>query len=151
MFDDCITEFVLTDVYGCCFSSGNEGLFRGTIFPKKPTFSLLEKEDLREVIEEGKRTATCESEFIAHLAKYGVSVTRSKTEYSYLHPEKKKAIRGLKLGQNYTKSEVLNAIEKHGNRTNGNTAYDVAGNERTGQTTYQNRFAQIRRLLAFNI
>ena len=100
------------------------------------------KEDLREVIEEGKRTATCESEFIAHLAKYGVSVTRSKTEYSYLHPEKKKAIRGLKLGQNYTKSEVLNVIEKHGNRTNGNTAYDVAGNERTGQTTYQNRFAQ---------
>ena len=38
------------------------------------------KEDLREVIEEGKRTATCESEFIAHLAKYGVNVTRSKTE-----------------------------------------------------------------------
>ena len=100
------------------------------------------KEDLREVIEEGKRTATSECEFIAHLAKYGVSVTRSKTEYSYLHPEKKKAIRGLKLGQNYTKSEVLNVIEKHGNRTNGNTAYDVAGNERTGQTTYQNRFAQ---------
>lgn len=100
------------------------------------------KEDLREVIEEGKRTATCESEFIAHLAKYGVSVTRSKTEYSYLHPEKKKAIRGLKLGQNYTKREVLNVIEKHGNRTNGNTAYDVAGNERTGQAAYQNRFAQ---------
>lgn len=100
------------------------------------------KEDLREVIEEGKRTATSESEFIAHLAKYGVSVTRSKTEYSYLHPEKKKAIRGLKLGENYTKSEVLNVIEKHGNRTNGNTAYDVAGNERTGQTAYQNRFAQ---------
>ena len=100
------------------------------------------KEDLREVIEEGKRTATSESEFIAHLAKYGVSVTRSKTEYSYLHPEKKKAIRGLNLGQNYTKREVLNVIEKHGNRTNGNTAYDVAGNERTGQTAYQNRFAQ---------
>ena len=100
------------------------------------------KEDLREVIEEGKRTATCESEFIAHLAKYGVSVTRSKTEYSYLHPEKQKAIRGLKLGQNYTKSEVLNVIEKHGNRTNGNTACDVAGNERTGQAAYQNRFAQ---------
>ena len=100
------------------------------------------KEDLREVIEEGKRTATCESEFIAHLAKYGVNVTRSKTEYSYLHPEKKKAIRGLKLGQNYTKSEVLNVIEKHGNRTNGNTACDVTGNERTGQTAYQNRFAQ---------
>ena len=74
------------------------------------------KEDLREVIEEGKRTATCESEFIAHLAKYGVSVTRSKIEYSYLHPEKKKAIRAMKLRQNYTKREVLNVIENHGNR-----------------------------------
>lgn len=31
-------------LYGCCFSSGNEGLFCGTIFPKKPTFSLLEKD-----------------------------------------------------------------------------------------------------------
>ena len=30
--------------YGCCFSSGNEGLFCGTIFSKKPTFSLLEKD-----------------------------------------------------------------------------------------------------------
>lgn len=100
------------------------------------------KEDLREVIEEGKLLASDESEFFAHLAKYGVSVTRSKTEYSYLHPEKKKAIRGLKLGQNYTKSEVLNVIEKYGNRTNCNTACDVAGNERTGQAAYQNRFTQ---------
>ena len=31
-------------LYGCCFSSGNEGLFCGTIFPKKPIFSLLEKD-----------------------------------------------------------------------------------------------------------
>ena len=31
-------------LYDCCFSSGNEGLFCGTIFPKKPTFSLLEKD-----------------------------------------------------------------------------------------------------------
>ena len=31
-------------LYGCCFSSGNEELFCDTIFPKKPTFSLLEKD-----------------------------------------------------------------------------------------------------------
>ena len=31
-------------LYGCCFLLGNEGLFCGTIFPKKPTFSLLEKD-----------------------------------------------------------------------------------------------------------
>lgn len=31
-------------LYGCCFSSGNEELFCDAIFPKKPTFSLLEKD-----------------------------------------------------------------------------------------------------------
>lgn len=55
------------------------------------------KEDLREVIEEAKQVATTQEEFIAHLKLYGVEATRSKTEYSFLHPEKKKAIRGLKL------------------------------------------------------
>lgn len=50
------------------------------------------KEDLREVIEEAKRVSSTQEEFISHLALYGVSVTRSKTEYSYLHPQKKKSI-----------------------------------------------------------
>ena len=72
------------------------------------------KEDLREVIEEGKLLASDKSEFFAHLAKYRVKVTRSGKDYSYLHPEKSKAIRGQKLGDNYTKREVLSVIEKHG-------------------------------------
>ena len=72
------------------------------------------KEELREVIEEGKLLASDESEFFAHLAKYGVKVTRSGKDYSYLHPEKSKAIRGQKLGNNYTKREVLSVIEKYG-------------------------------------
>ena len=77
------------------------------------------KEDLREVIEEAKQIATTQEEFISHLALYGVSVTRSKTEYSFLHPEKKKAIRGLKLGNNYTKKEIDIVIETNRNRNNG--------------------------------
>ncbi len=68
------------------------------------------KEDLREVIEEAKRSSSTQEEFISHLALYGVTVTRSKTEYSYLHPQKKKAIRGLKLGNNYTKKAFDNPI-----------------------------------------
>ena len=40
------------------------------------------KEELREVIEEGKLLASDESEFFAHLAKYGVKVTRSGKAYS---------------------------------------------------------------------
>ncbi len=78
------------------------------------------KEDLREVIEEAKRVSTTQEEFISHLALYGVSVTRSKTEYSFLHPQKKKAIRGLKLGNNYTKKEIDIVIETNRNGNNGN-------------------------------
>lgn len=77
------------------------------------------KEDLREVIEEAKQTSTTQEEFIAHLKLYGVEVTRSKTEYSFLHPEKKKAIRGLKLGNNYTKKEIDIVIEQNRHRRNG--------------------------------
>ncbi len=68
------------------------------------------KEELREVIEEGKMLATSEDEFISHLADYGVKITRNGKDYSYLHPQKNKAIRGLKLGANYTKTEVLKTI-----------------------------------------
>ena len=108
------------------------------------------KEDLREVIEEAKRTVTTESEFIAHLKKYGVQVTRSKTEYSYLHPEKKKAIRGRNLGENYTKNEVLNVISKQRNGADGNaacrTTNEECGTQRTdGQRTTQRSVGDIER------
>ena len=72
--------------------------------------------------------ASDESEFFDHLAKYGVTVTRSGKDYSYLHPEKSKAIRGQKLGNNYTKREVLSVIEKYGNRTGGYAVGTVAEN-----------------------
>lgn len=88
------------------------------------------KEELREVIEEGKLLATSEEAFIAHLADYGVRITRSGKDYSYLHPQKSKAIRGQKLGDNYTKTEVLNGIAKHKNRTDGYSAATITGNQR---------------------
>ena len=89
------------------------------------------KEDLREVIEEAKRSSSTQEEFIAHLALYGVSVTRSKTEYSYLHPQKKKAIRGLKLGNNYTKKEIDIVIEHNRHGRSGNPTRSITGDERT--------------------
>ncbi len=89
------------------------------------------KEDLREVIEEAKHSSSTQEEFISHLALYGVSVTRSKTEYSYLHPQKKKAIRGLKLGNNYTKKEIDIVIKTNRNRNNGKAVGTITGNERT--------------------
>lgn len=91
------------------------------------------KEDLREVIEEAKRNSTTQEEFRSHLALYGVSVTRSKTEYSFLHPQKKKAIRGLKLGNNYTKKEIDIVIEqnRHGQ---GGDAVGRFGRNRVRET-----------------
>ena len=88
------------------------------------------KEELREVIEEGKMLATSEEEFISHLADYGVKITRSGKDYSYLHPQKSKAIRGQKLGDNYTKTEVLNGIAKHKNGADGYPAATITENQR---------------------
>ena len=79
------------------------------------------KEELREVIEEAKQQATTEAEFISHLALYGVTLTRSKTEYSYLHPQKQKAIRGKKLGNNYMKGTILDVITANRHRANSHT------------------------------
>ena len=108
------------------------------------------KEELREVIEEGKLLASEESEFFAHLAKYGVKVTRSGKDYSYLHPEKSKAVRGQKLGDNYTKREVLSVIEKHGNRTGGYAVGTVAENQRdteggNGKRTFERGVGDLER------
>ena len=108
------------------------------------------KEDLREVIEEGKLLVSDESEFFAHLAKYGVKVTRSGKDYSYLHPEKSKAIRGQKLGDNYTKREVLSVIEKYGNRTGGFAVGTVAEDQRdteggNGKRTFERGVGDLKR------
>lgn len=110
------------------------------------------KEELREVIEEAKQQTATEQEFIAHLALYGVTLTRSKTEYSYLHPKKKKPIRGAKLGENYTKTEVMNVIDKNGYGTSGNAVGTVAGSERdtkgrNGQRSTQRSVGDIEREL----
>ena len=93
-----------------------------------------------------------EEEFIAHLSLYGVTLNRTKTEYSYLHPKKKKPIRGAKLGENYTKKEILNGINK--NRYGG-TSNSVIGNRETygcvqgydGQPTTSRSIGEIEREL----
>ena len=75
------------------------------------------KEELREVIQEGITVSHSEHEFISYLhSNYGVEITRNGKDFSYLHPQKKKAIRGERLGSNYTKSEVLNRIGKQNYR-----------------------------------
>ena len=74
------------------------------------------KEELREVIAEATKNSTTPDNFKDYLEKcYGVKITRDGKDYSYLHPEQQKPIRGEKLGTNYTKKEILRKIDEQNN------------------------------------
>ena len=69
------------------------------------------KEELREVIAEAVKKTKSSEAFKKYLDEcYGVKITRDGKDYSYLHPNKQKPIRGERLGTNYTKSEVIKRI-----------------------------------------
>ncbi len=75
------------------------------------------KEELREVIAEAVKKTDTPDKFKEYLEKcYGVKITRDGKDYSYLHPEKQKPIRGEKLGINYTKKEIIRKIDEQNNR-----------------------------------
>lgn len=93
------------------------------------------KEELREVIVEAIGKSKDEREFKDYLKVcYGVEITRSGKDYSYLHPQKQKPIRGAKLGTNYTKSEVLRKLGEQNNRQKS-TANNGRRNGSVGQST----------------
>lgn len=74
------------------------------------------KEELREVIAEATKNTRTLDKFKEYLEKcYGVKITRDGKDFSYLHPEKQKPIRGEKLGTNYKKMEVLKQIVEQNN------------------------------------
>ena len=74
------------------------------------------KEELREVIAEAVKKTKSPEAFKDYLNKcYGVKITRDGKDYSYLHPEKQKPIRGERLETNYTKSEVIKRIGEQNN------------------------------------
>ena len=75
------------------------------------------KEELREVIAEGIKNSKTPEAFKEYLDQcYGVKITRDGKDYSYLHPERQKPVRGAKLGENYTKTEVIKRIGKQNYR-----------------------------------
>lgn len=100
------------------------------------------KEELREVIQESNGQAHNEQEFKDYLKRcYDVEITRSGKDFSYLHPQKQKAIRGQRLGENYTKSEVLKRIGKQNHRQKSATDSRGRGRNIHGQSrTYQTQF-----------
>ena len=105
------------------------------------------KEELREVIQEAVGKCKTADEFKEYLDScYGVKITQDGKDYSYLHPQKKKPIRGEKLGTNYTKKEILRKLGEQTNRQksaahsgrNGNYRGQSAGTRivRTGTATH---------------
>ena len=69
------------------------------------------KEELRDVIVEAVKKTKSPEAFKKYLDEcYGVKIMRDGKDYSYLHPEKQKPVRGAKLGENYTKTEVIKRI-----------------------------------------
>ena len=105
------------------------------------------KEELREVIAEAVKKTKSPEAFKDYLNKcYGIKITRDGKDYSYLHPNKQKPIRGERLGTNYTKSEVIKKIGEQNNRVKS-SAYNGgrsgfngkrtgSGTMRRGKTAY---------------
>ena len=105
------------------------------------------KEELREVIAEAVKKTKSPEAFKDYLNKcYGVKITRDGKDYSYLHPNKQKPIRGERLGTNYTKSEVIKRIGEqnyrqkseayNGERSGFNGKRTGSGTVRRSKTAY---------------
>ena len=105
------------------------------------------KEELREVIAEAVKKTKSPEAFKDYLNKcYGVKITRDGKDYSYLHPNKQKPIRGERLGTNYMKSEVIKKIGEqnyrqksgayNGERSGFNGKRTGSGTVRSGKTAY---------------
>ena len=105
------------------------------------------KEELREVIVEAVKKTKSPEAFKKYLDEcYGVKIMRDGKDYSYLHPEKQKPVRGAKLGENYTKTEVIKRIGEQnyrqksgayiGRRSGFNGKRTGSGTVRRSKATY---------------
>lgn len=100
------------------------------------------KEELREVIAEAKTQTTNMADFEKHLNDYGVTLTRNTDKtIAYLHPKKDKAIRGEKLGADYTKGAILDVFDKQ-KRQHTNTEGDAFTIGTAGQSGDREQHAQ---------
>ena len=106
------------------------------------------KEELREVIAEAIKKSKTPDKFKEYLEKcYGVKITREGKDYSYLHPDKQKPIRGEKLETNYTKSEVIRKIDE---QNNGRASTAHNGGRRSGFIAQRSGVGAVRGSKTFN-
>lgn len=95
--------------------------------PSKERWVMLKggtswKEELREVIAEAKMQTTNMVDFEKHLNNYGVTLTRNTDKtIAFKHPQKEKAIRGEKLGFDYTKGAILHELSQSADRQNADS------------------------------
>lgn len=85
------------------------------ITPRKTTFET-QKDFLRSAIDEAAAACASLEEFQNFLwEKYQISFKISRDRFSYLHPERNKAITGRSLGTRYEKAHLLSVLEKNAN------------------------------------
>lgn len=97
------------------------------------------KEELREVIDLAKRNTSNMVDFEKFLNNYGVTLSRNtEKSISYLHSEKKQAIRGERLGADYTKGAILNEFNQQRNRSSSWEQIGTVSTERIGVATDNN-------------
>ena len=97
------------------------------------------KEELREVIDLAKRETSNIVDFEKFLNKYGITLSRNtEKSISYLHPEKKQAIRGERLGADYTKGAILDEFSEQRNRSSSWEQTGTVSTKRIGVATDNN-------------
>lgn len=108
------------------------------------------KEELREVIDSAKANTSNMVDFEKYLNKYDVTLSRNtEKSISYLHPDRKQAIRGERLGADYTKGAILNEFNQQRNgKSNWNEVRTVSGGKTEPSTddittAIQNRQAKL--------
>jgi len=90
------------------------------------------KEELKDVIKESLNQSSSFIEFRNHLEKYRVTIERNTEKtISFKHPEREKAIRGERLGEDYTKGAITNGINQ---QRNGQTSSRTGIDERIKRT-----------------
>lgn len=92
------------------------------------------KDELKDVITEATQQSGSFIEFRNHLEKYGVTIERNtENTISFKHPEKQKAIRGERLGEDFTKGAIINAIGQFRDRRAASIEEPAA--DREGEAT----------------
>jgi hypothetical protein len=104
------------------------------------------KEELKDVISEAVRESRSFIEFRNHLEKYGVTIQRNtERTISFKHPDKKQAIRGERLGEDYTKGAIVRGIDQQGDRRAGDAAEPTADRYREDAGTQRVEPGRVRK------